>query len=108
MILVTATLLKNTKIIAITLFPFILLRSRDLRQDVLLLNHERIHLRQQAELLLIFFYVWYVMEYFLRLLKTRNRFLAYKMISFEREAFAHEHDPDYLAKRRFWAFLKYV
>ncbi len=74
----------------------------------LLLNHERIHLRQQAELLILPFYVWYVLEYFVRLLAYKNKKEAYRNISFEREAYANESDPDYLKHRKFWSFLKYL
>lgn len=74
----------------------------------LLLNHERIHLRQQAELLILPFYVWYVLEYFFRLSTHRNKNEAYRNISFEREAYANEHNPDYIKHRKLWGFLKYL
>lgn len=107
MIIVSHYLLKNTKINAITLWPFIVLRKDADRNNAVLINHERIHLRQQAELLVIFFYIWYLVEYFYWYLKFRDGFLAYKTISFEREAYAQEDDLDYLKSRRFWSFLKY-
>ncbi|WP_027375767.1 hypothetical protein [Kaistella palustris] len=108
MIIVCPKLLKNTKISAITLFPLILLRSRTSKTDLILLNHERIHLRQQLELLIIFFYLWYVIEYYYLVFKLKDRFLAYQMISFEREAYAMEHDLNYLKHRKFWSFRKYL
>jgi len=108
MVIAAPSLLKNTKISAITLFPFILLQNPADRANIILLTHEKIHLRQQAELLVIFFYIWYVTEYGIRLLKTRNRYLAYKSISFEREAYANEHNLSYRTDRSFWAFLQYV
>src|SRR5690606_18136527 len=104
MVFVWQSLLKNTKISAITLFPFIILRNPGDLSDAVLLNHERIHLRQQLELLIVFFYFWYVIEYYYRLFRLRNRFLAYRSISFERESYAMEHDPEYLKKRRIWNF----
>ena len=107
MILIWQRLLKNTKISGITLFPFIILRKPEARADVILLNHEKIHLRQQAELLVIFFYMWYVIEYYYWVFKLKDKFLAYKSISFEREAYAMENDLDYLKTRKFWAFRKY-
>lgn len=108
MIIVCRALLKNTKISAITLFPFILLRNRDLKKDETLIIHEKIHLRQQLELLIIFFYLWYVIEYYYRIFKLKDAFKAYKAISFEREAFANEHNSEYLSKRKLWAFWKYL
>lgn len=92
----------------ITLWPFVVMCSKELKQDRIFLNHESIHLRQQEELLVLPFYLWYVMEYMVRLFQFKNRHQAYKNISFEREAYANEKDLNYLQKRSFWTFLKYV
>ena len=46
-----------------TLFPFVLLRNRNEKDYLVLLNHERIHLRQQLELLVFPFFVWYGIDY---------------------------------------------
>ena len=108
MILVCQNILKNTKITAITLFPFILLRRREDIANQHLINHEKIHLRQQLEMLVVFFYVWYVIEYYYWYIKLKDSFLAYRYISFERESYAMEDDLNYLKKRKFWAFLKYL
>ena len=106
--MVCRSLLKNTKISAIALFPVILLRRPEDRYNKTLINHEKIHLRQQLELLIIFFYLWYVIEYYFWYFRLKDSFLAYKYISFEREAFAMEDDPDYLKTRKLWSFWKYI
>ena len=108
MIIVCQNFLKNTKINGITLFPFILLRKPSDRENPVLINHEKIHLRQQLELFIFFFYLWYVLEYLYWYLRLRDSFLAYKYISFEREAFAMEDDLNYLDERRFFSFWKYL
>ena len=108
MIIVCQSLLKNTKISGITLFPFILLKRKEDLHNEILLNHEKIHLRQQAELLVIFFYFWYVLEYYYFYFKLKDHFLAYKSISFEREAYAMEDDLNYLKTRKLWSFWKYI
>ena len=72
------------------------------------MNHERIHLKQQFELLIIPFFIWYGLEFLVRLLQYRNRRDAYLNISFEREAYQNEFDLEYLKKRHFWSFLKYL
>ncbi|MFN8354657.1 MAG: hypothetical protein U0Y10_09435 [Spirosomataceae bacterium] len=87
------------------LFPFVLIRKKN--PSEVLLNHERIHLYQQVELLIIPFYIWYVLEYGWHRLKGKRHYEAYRSISFEEEAFAHDQDADYLQKRRFWAFWRY-
>ncbi|MCK8491194.1 hypothetical protein M0L20_04975 [Spirosoma sp. RP8] len=88
------------------LFPFILVRKPN--PGAVLLNHERIHLRQQAELGILLFYIWYGVEYFVRRLHYREHYEAYRNISFEREAFANEANLTYLTKRSFWAFWPYL
>ena len=93
---------------AIVLFPFVLIRYPEDRRNEQLLNHERIHIRQQVELLVLPFYLWYVSEYVWRRLQGKNRFQAYLAISFEREAYANEHNPCYLSRRPFLAFLRYL
>ena len=108
MIMVCQRLLKNTKISAITIFPFIILRKNASRHDRVLINHEKIHLRQQLELFIIFFYLWYVIEYYYWFFRLRDSFQAYKSISFEREAYAKESDSHYLENRKWWSFLKFI
>jgi len=93
---------------AITLFPFIFVRNKIVAQNPVLLNHERIHLRQQAELLILPFYLWYIIEYFILLIAYKNKRQAYRNISFEREAYANESNPNYLRNRSFWKFVKYL
>lgn len=108
MILVVGPILLRKKFNGITLWPFIVLRHKGLKHDEVFLNHERIHYRQQLELLVVFFHVWYALEYLLRLLQYRDRFTAYKNLSFEREAYANEEDLQYLNRRPFWKFLHYL
>lgn len=72
------------------------------------LNHERIHTRQQLEMLFVFFYLWYGVEWLVRLIIHRNFMRAYSNISFEREAYAHERNLDYLHSRPFFAWRKHL
>ena len=107
MILVSHKILTKMKVNGITLFPFIILRNKDFKNNKILINHEKIHLRQQLELLIIFFYIRYVVEYYYWLVKLKNKHLAYRNISFEREAYAMEEDLNYLETRKIWSFFKY-
>lgn len=90
----------------IALFPFILLRRKS--PNLFLLNHERIHLKQQLELGLVVFYIWYLAEYLIRLARHRKHYLAYLHISFEKEAYHNQGNLDYLKTRTLWAFWKYL
>lgn len=89
------------------LFPFILLKKGSIYGKQRLVNHERIHLRQQAELLIILFYAWYLLEYLYHLIRLKNHNKAYMAIRFEKEAYAHDSDPGYLLNRNPYMFLKF-
>lgn len=89
-------------------YPFVFLKYKSLATNTVLINHEHIHLRQQLEMLVFPFYVIYFVEFIVRLFQYKNWHLAYRNISFEREAYANELHLDYLKHRKFWSFLKYL
>ena len=89
------------------LWPFVVLKHPSLKEDVVFLNHEQIHLRQQAELLVVFFYLWYSLEFLFRLIQYKNWHTAYRNISFEREAYFFEANMRYLKSRKPYSFLKF-
>lgn len=89
--------------------PFLFLASGiDLARNHTLLNHEKIHFRQQIELAWIPFFIWYVVEYLIRLIITRSHTRAYLNISFEREAYAHAGDPGYLSSGKPYSWFRYL
>ncbi len=92
----------------ITLFPFIIVSESDLKQNTVIINHEKIHIRQQIELLILPFFIWYGTEFLIKWFIYKEKNIAYKNISFEREAYAKEKDLCYLKQRSFWRFLCYV
>ena len=96
----------SLRVDGMALFPFILVRYPN--PSPALLNHERIHLRQQLELGILPFYIWYGLEYLIRRFQHRDHYTAYRSISFEQDAFAHDADLTYLNARRWWAFLRWV
>lgn len=83
---------------AMAFFPFIILNSKVVATPELI-NHERIHLRQQIELLIIPFYIWYLIEYYKK---------SYYNVSFEKEAYSNDKNLKYLKKRRIFAFINYL
>jgi len=89
------------------LFPFILVNNKSLLTDAILINHERIHLKQQAELLVIPFYVLYLINYLINIAKYRNHDKAYLNIVFEREAYTKDADTGYLKCRKLYSWLRY-
>ena len=94
--------------VGLSLWPFIILKNSSLKKDATLLNHERIHLRQQQELLIIPFYFLYLLEGLIRFLIYFDAYKAYQNISFEREAYDNETNFYYLQERRPYNFIKYL
>lgn len=92
----------------LTLFPFVFMADKDDKLNAVFINHEKIHIKQQVELLVLPFYIWYFIEFVVRWFQYKNTFVAYKNISFEREAYANEKDLNYLKKRSLWRFLNYI
>lgn len=92
----------------LTFFPFVFLTDKDDKLNTVFINHEKIHIRQQLELLILPFYIWYLTEYLFRLIQYKDRKKAYFNISFEREAYANEKDFVYLKNRKVWRFLIYL
>jgi len=93
---------------AMAIFPFVILGKEEYRDNQSLINHERIHLRQQIELLIIPFYLWYFIEFLHRKGIAGDRRMAYRNISFEREAYDNQSDLDYLKNRKLFSFVKYI
>lgn len=110
---------------AINLFGVLFARKESKIDDVTI-NHEAIHSRQFVELMVLFaatsvfvrwwlpvfapfaFYAWYVAEWLIHLMRFRSTYIAYRRISFEREAYTNQGDFSYLSGRNWFDFLKYI
>lgn len=109
----------------INLFGILFVKN-DAKIDEVTINHEAIHSRQFVELMVLsavvlaiirwwlpllsplFFYVWYVVEYLIHLIRFKSNHIAYRRISFEREAYTNQGDVNYLPKRTWFSFLNYI
>lgn len=99
---------------AINLFGFILFRKD--QKDIIekypsikawLLNHESIHTKQMQEMLFIFFYLWYGLEWLIRWVAYGfNAKKAYNNILFEREAYNNDNNLEYLKERKLFSWLR--
>lgn len=76
--------------------------------DRVMINHEMIHTAQIKELGYLFFYIVYLIEWLVRIIQFRGYVEGYRNISFEREAYANQHDPEYLEKRRRFSVIRYI
>lgn len=91
-----------------TVFPFIFIANEKLREHEVMMNHERIHLRQQLETLVIFGFLIYYIHYKINLKRNGgNKLDAYVNILFEREAYANQHNMQYLKERKAYSWLRY-
>ena len=90
---------------AITLWPFIFIRDEG---DPGTINHEKIHLRQQVELLIVGFYLLYAYYWLKGYLKHGDRVRAYYEIPFEKEAHTLDSDLNYLEKRQHYAWINFL
>ncbi len=81
---------------AINLFG-VLFARKNARIDDVTIVHESIHTAQMREMLYIPYYLWYLIEWFVRLFCKGN---AYRNISFEKEAYTYQYDYDYVEKKR--------
>jgi len=88
-----------------------------------LIQHETIHYRQQCEMLFLFQWLWYLLEFVVRFImylpfrnpKAINKSVfwqiwekAYYNVSFEREAYANGGVENYLKTRPRWAWVKFL
>lgn len=90
------------------LFPFILVSRKELKNDQVLINHEKIHLWQQIEMLVVPFYILYVLNYLYNRFKFKDHHKAYMNIVFEKEAYAHENNLSYLSQRKFIGWTAFL
>ncbi len=92
---------------AVAVYPFIFLADKEHSQNEVLMNHERIHHRQQLELLVLPFLFTYGLYYLKGRVKGLSHYDAYLNISFEKEAYHNQWNQNYLKRRSFMAFRKY-
>lgn len=70
-----------------------------------IINHERIHFEQQKEMLFLGFFLWYAVEWLIRLLLYFDAKKAYRNLLFEKEARKYEGDLEYIKNREPFNFM---
>lgn len=76
--------------------------------DNVIINHEKIHTAQMKELAYVFFYLFYILEWIVRLFQYGFSTEAYYNISFERESYCNQQDLMYLSARKPFSFMRYL
>ena len=89
---------------AINLFGILFVRE-GARMSEVDLNHESIHTEQMKEMLWIFFYIWYIIEWVVKIFKYGPKD-AYRNLSFEREAYENQGNLEYLKERKHFSWFK--
>lgn len=93
---------------AINLFGILFVRKCKTMKDTDL-NHEAIHTAQMREMLYVLFYLWYAVEWLLRLIWNKFQgHKAYRAIGFEREAYSNQSYLKYLDERQHYSWLDYL
>lgn len=93
---------------AMTIGPYIFVRENSIIGTVDL-NHEAIHWKQEKEMLILPFFIWYVVEFLIRYISNGFKWHdAYRNISFEQEAYVYQEDFTYPAIRKFMAWIEYI
>ena len=85
-------------ILGIAIYPFIIIRKNYRKEDELI-NHERIHIVQQLEMLVIPFYLVYFYYNITR---------GYRNNPFEIEAYDNDDNLDYLDSRKMYSWTKHI
>ena len=95
--------------LAINLFGILFVRSEYKgRVTEKVVTHETIHTKQMKEMLYVFFYLWYIIEWLIRLCFTWNTHEAYRKISFEQEAYLYEKFPNYPNVRTHFNWVQFL
>lgn len=92
---------------AINLFGVLFVRNNSVMTSSDMI-HERIHTEQMREMLYVFFYLWYVIEWLVRLIQYLDSHMAYRNISLEREAYSNQYRKNYLDYRKHYSWWKYL
>lgn len=90
----------------IAIIPGVILVRKGYAPSAQAIRHEQIHHQQQKEMLVVFFYLWYGIEFLVRLVWLRNWHKAYRRISFEREAYNESWRP--VSERKKFNWTKYL
>lgn len=91
---------------AINLFGFVFARKEEKPLSKNTVYHESIHTEQMKEMLYVFFYLWYLIEWLVKLPNYGKK--SYNNISFEREAYQYDRYADYVQFRKKYNWIKYL
>ena len=93
---------------AVAIFPFIIIRSEK-DMEPWLINHERIHLKQQIEMFFVGLIVLNILETLYAIIFLKKSFSeAYRWRASEQEAYRNQNNLNYLKDRKIWTTFNYL
>jgi hypothetical protein len=93
---------------AATLFPFLIFRDKT-QELPWVVNHEKIHFKQQVELLFLGLEILKFIEFiYFKFFLKKNKFDRYLYSACEQESYLNQQDFSYLAHRKPYAIFKYI
>lgn len=94
---------------AFTIFPFIFVRDKEILNNKEYINHERIHLYQYMETLIVGLVIIALCEYiYARIFLKMNALDAYYFMSHEQEAHQNDTNMEYLKHRKIFSLFYYI
>lgn len=94
---------------AFTVFPFIFVRDRKILNNREYINHERIHIYQYMETLVVGLVVIALCEYiYARIFLKMKSLDAYYFMSHEQEAHQNDTDMEYIKQRKCFSLFYYM
>ncbi len=94
---------------AFTVFPFIFVRDKEILNNKEYINHERIHLYQYMETLIVGLVIIALCEYiYARIFLKMKALDAYYFMSHEQEAHQNDTNIDYLKHRKIFSYFYYT
>ena len=92
-----ASYVNGMELSGVLIYPFAIIRNDlDKEREKRIKKHESLHADQAMYITPIIWYTWYIIEYlYNRTVNNLSHKKAYKNISFELEAHAHQSDEDY-------------
>ena len=107
MIVINNRFIPGRRYRAVNVFGFVFCRKGAILNSVER-NHLRIHTCQMKELLYVFYYLIYALDYICMWFGSGfSTYLAKRSVVFEMEAYFNEKDMNYLSKRKRYSWIKH-
>lgn len=91
--------ISGMNITAVTLFFWIFIRP-EYADNSVIIRHEKIHVEQYKETLLLGFFLFYFYDFVKNMIKERSWSVSYRNIRLEKEAYQYQNSEGYIKRRK--------